>query len=53
LRPVHFAASIAPPQVWLPGYPFFVRYPAAAVFRLLGFAAYFARRVGYAFVKDA
>jgi SAM-dependent methyltransferase len=51
LRPILFASSIAPPDVRLPGYPFFVRYPAMLVFRLIRLAAYFGRRVGYAFLK--
>jgi SAM-dependent methyltransferase len=51
LRPVHFASSIAAPEVWLPGYPFFVRYPAVVVFKLLRAAGYFGRRIGYAFLK--
>lgn len=51
LKPVHFASSIAPPQVWLPGYPFFIRYPAAATFKLIHLAGYFGRRIGYAFLK--
>lgn len=51
LLPVAFASSIAPPRVWLPGYPFFVRYPAALGFRLLRAAGAFGRRIGYAGVK--
>ncbi len=51
LRPVHFASSISPPHVWLPGYPFFVRYPAMVVFKLIRLWGYFGRRIGYAFVK--
>lgn len=51
LRPLHFASSIAPPDVWLPGYPALIRYPAAAVFRILRVAGYFGRRIGYAFLK--
>jgi hypothetical protein len=51
LKPVHFASSIAPPEVWLPGYPFFVRYPALVAFKLIRLAGYFGRRIGYAFVK--
>jgi len=51
LKPVFFASSIAPPEVGLAGYPFFVRYPSVLVFRLLRRAGYFGRRVGYAFAK--
>ena len=41
LRPVAFASSISPPDVWLPGYPAVVRWPAQLEFRLhrmLGYA---------------
>lgn len=48
LEPVAFASSIAPPRVWLPGYPFYVRYPAALVFGTLQAAGIFGRRIGYA-----
>lgn len=51
LEPVRFASSIAPPRVWLPGYPWPVRWPAAAVFGLLRLAGRFGRRIGYACVK--
>ncbi len=51
LLPMRFASSIAPPDVWLPGYPFFVRYPARAAFALLRLAGYFGRRMGYVFLK--
>lgn len=51
LKPVHFASSIAPPDVWLPGYPAFVRMPAKVSFALLRFAGYLGRRIGYAFLK--
>ena len=51
LRPIRFASSISPPDVWLPGYPFLVRYPARAVFALMRLAGYFGRRVGYVFLK--
>ena len=51
LRPLHFASSIAPPDVWLPGYPALIRYPAALVFKLLRIAGYVGRRIGYAFLK--
>ncbi|MGH2747327.1 MAG: class I SAM-dependent methyltransferase [Actinomycetota bacterium] len=53
LKPVAFASSISPPDVWLPGYPFFVRWPAKVVFRFLRWWGYFGRRVGYAFEKPA
>jgi hypothetical protein len=53
LDPVHFASSIAPPDVWLPGYPAFIRVPAAVSFRLLRLAGYLGRRIGYAFLKPA
>jgi len=52
LRPLHFASSLLPPDVWLPGYPFFIRYPALAAFEVVRLAGYLGRRVGYAFVKD-
>jgi SAM-dependent methyltransferase len=48
LEPVAFASSIAAPQVWLPGYPLWVRLPARAAFAALGLAGYLGRRVGYA-----
>ncbi len=51
LKPVHFASSIAPPNVWLPGYPFFIRYPAMAAFKMMRAAAFFGRRIGYAFLR--
>ena len=51
LEPVHFASSVAPPDVSLSGYPAYVRYPAWAVFALMRCAGYFGRRVGYAFRK--
>jgi SAM-dependent methyltransferase len=51
LKPIHFASSIAPPEVWLPGYPFVVRYSAVMVFKLIRLAGYFGRRMGYTFVK--
>lgn len=47
----HFASSIAAPDVWLPGYPFFVRWLAALAFRVLRLGRYFGRRIGYAFRK--
>lgn len=51
LAPRYFASSIAPPDVWLPGYPFFIRWPARLLFQMLRLAGYFGRRVGYAFLK--
>ncbi|MFQ5524853.1 MAG: class I SAM-dependent methyltransferase [Thermoanaerobaculia bacterium] len=51
LVPKRFASSISPPDVWLDGYPFFVRWPAKAVFAALRTAGYFGRRVGYVFEK--
>jgi SAM-dependent methyltransferase len=51
LRPVLFASSIAPPDVWLGGYPAIVRIPAKLEFRLHRAAGYLGRRVGYAFEK--
>ena len=48
LVPLHFASSIAPPRVWLPGYPAVVRYPAALAFGLLRVAGLFGRRIGFA-----
>lgn len=51
LIPVNFASSIAPPKVWLPGYPFFIKYPAVVCFGLMRLFSYFGRRIGYAFVK--
>jgi len=51
LKPAYFASSIAPPDVWLEGYPVVIRWPARLVFRLLEVWGYFGRRVGYAFQK--
>ena len=51
LRPIYFGSNVAPPEVWLPGYPFFVRYPAVVAFKLIRLAGYFGRRIGYAFLK--
>lgn len=51
LTPVRFASSISPPDVWLPGYPWFVRWPARLGFGLLRAAGYFGRRIGYLFEK--
>ena len=51
LEPVHFASSIAPPDVWLPGYPAYIRYPARIVFAAMRIWGYFGRRIGYAFRK--
>jgi SAM-dependent methyltransferase len=53
LVPISFASSIAAPDVWLPGYPFFIRWPAQLVFKGLKWAGYLGRRVGYAFEKPA
>jgi ubiquinone/menaquinone biosynthesis C-methylase UbiE len=53
LKPVAFASSIASPEVWLPGYPFFVRWPAKLAFGALRVGSHFGRRVGYAFEKPA
>lgn len=53
LRPLVFRSSIASPDVWLPGYPFFVRWPAKLVFSVLRGWGRFGRRVGYAFEKPA
>jgi SAM-dependent methyltransferase len=53
LKPVSFASSIAAPNVWLPGYPVVIRWPAKLVFGLLGVLGYFGRRVGYDFEKPA
>lgn len=51
LKPLYFASSIAPPEVWLEGYPALIRWPAAASFQVLRGMGYFGRRVGYAFEK--
>ncbi len=51
LEPVHFASSISPPSVWLPGYPAIVRYPTRLAFKAIHVAGYVGRRIGYAFVK--
>ncbi|MCL2393234.1 MAG: methyltransferase domain-containing protein [Acidimicrobiaceae bacterium] len=51
LKPIKFASSISPPQVWLPGYPGYIRWPAEATFLALKPLGYFGRRVGYAFKK--
>ena len=53
LVPVSFASSICPPDVWLPGYPAVVRWPAQVEFRLHRAFGYFGRRLGYAFEKPA
>jgi SAM-dependent methyltransferase len=53
LRPVAFRSSISSPEVWLAGYPFFVRWPARLAFGALRVGGYFGRRVGYAFEKPA
>jgi SAM-dependent methyltransferase len=53
LKPVHFASSISPPDVWLPGYPIVVRWPTILAFRLIRVWGYLGRRVGYAFEKPA
>jgi SAM-dependent methyltransferase len=53
LRPVAFRSSISSPEVWLPGYPFFVRWPARLAFGALRVGGHFGRRVGYAFEKPA
>ncbi|MGE0679736.1 MAG: class I SAM-dependent methyltransferase [Candidatus Binatia bacterium] len=51
LIPQHFASSLAPPDVWLPGYPVLIRWPAHLLFQILRFAGYLGRRIGYAFLK--
>ena len=51
LRPVSFASSISPPDVWLPGYPVVIRWPAKATFAAIRGMSYFGRRIGYAFEK--
>jgi SAM-dependent methyltransferase len=51
LRPVSFASSISPPDVWLSGYPAVVRWPAQVEFRVHRTLGYLGRRVGYAFEK--
>jgi SAM-dependent methyltransferase len=51
LTPIHFGSNVAPPEVWLRGYPFLVRYPAVVVFKLVRLTGYFGRRIGYAFLK--
>ena len=51
LRPVAFRSSISSPEVWLAGYPVFVRWPARLAFGALRVGGYFGRRVGYAFEK--
>jgi SAM-dependent methyltransferase len=53
LRPVAFASSIAAPEVQLPHYPFYVRWPAKLAFGALRVGSHFGRRVGYAFEKPA
>lgn len=52
LRPICFGSNVAPPEVWLPGYPIYVRYPAIVIFELIRLAGYFGRRIGYAFLKQ-
>jgi SAM-dependent methyltransferase len=51
LSPIYFGSNVGPPEVWLPGYPIFVRYPTIVVFKLISLAGYFGRRIGYAFLK--
>lgn len=51
LEPIRFASSIAPPEVWLRGYPLVVRYPATVAFAIIRWAGYCGRRIGYAFRK--
>src|SRR5262245_3536386 len=41
LRPVSFASSISAPEVWLPGYPVFIRWPAKATFAAIRGMSYF------------
>jgi SAM-dependent methyltransferase len=53
LRPVAFASSISPPDVWLPGYPLLIRGPTTLAFRLIRLWGYLGRRVGYAFEKPS
>jgi hypothetical protein len=51
LRPIRFASSISPLDVWLPGYPAVVRWSASVEFRIHRMLGYIGRRVGYAFEK--
>jgi ubiquinone/menaquinone biosynthesis C-methylase UbiE len=51
VEPGSFASSIAAPEVWLPGYPIYVRWPARAAFGILRALSYCGRRVGYAAKK--
>jgi SAM-dependent methyltransferase len=52
LRPASFASSISPlDDVWLPGYPAVVRWPAKLEFTIHRRLGYLGRRVGYAFAK--
>ena len=51
LEPVAFASSIAPPDVWIDGYPSYLKWPAKLEFKVHRTWGYFGRRVGYAFVK--
>jgi SAM-dependent methyltransferase len=51
LKPIAFASSICPPDVWLGGYPRYVRWPATLEFKLHRAAGYLGRRVGYVFEK--
>jgi SAM-dependent methyltransferase len=51
LEPLYFASSVAPPSVWLPGYPALIRYPVRAAFGAIRLAGYVGRRIGYAFAK--
>lgn len=53
LTPVAFASSISPPDVWLPGYPIIVRWPARVIFATLRVWGLLGRRIGYAFEKPA
>jgi SAM-dependent methyltransferase len=52
LKPITFASSISPPDVWLPGYPAILRGPVKLEFLMhRRLFAYLGRRVGYVFEK--
>jgi SAM-dependent methyltransferase len=51
LKPIAFASSITPPDVWIDGYPSYLKWPAKLEFKVHRLCGYLGRRVGYAFEK--